>query len=63
MSEIEPIERFLTGFSKKFDVIDNCKKIFQAVVFDLENNVCKDAFKIKAYDFEEEFVSQIGFKI
>jgi metallophosphoesterase (TIGR00282 family) len=63
MSEIEPIERFKTGFSKKFDVVDKCKKIFQAVVFDFENNRCIDAFKIKAYDFDEEFIIQKGIKL
>ena len=63
MSEVEPIQRFTTGFSKKFDVVDKCKKIFQAVVFDIENNKCKDAFKIKVYDFEEEFISQKAYKL
>ena len=58
MSEIEPIERLKTGFSKKYDVVDKCKKIFQAVVFEIEDNRCLDAFKIKAYDFNEEFISQ-----
>ena len=63
MSEIEPIERFITGFSKKFDVVDKCKKIFQAVVFEIEDNVCLDAYKIKAYDFEEYFISQKAYKL
>jgi len=63
MSEVEPIERFITGFSKKFDVVDKCKKIFQAVVFDIENNICIDAFKIKAYDFNEEFISQRAYRL
>ena len=63
MSEVEPIERFLTGFSKKFDVVDKCKKIFQAVIFDIEDNRCKDAYKIKAYDFEEYFISQKAYKM
>ena len=63
MSSAEPFERFMTGFSKKFDVVDNCKKIFQAVVFDIEDNKCKDAFKIKAYDFDEDFISQKAYKL
>jgi len=63
MSEVEPIQRSLTGFSKKYDVVDKCKKIFQAVIFDIENNRCLDAFKIKAYDFEEEFISQKAYKL
>jgi metallophosphoesterase (TIGR00282 family) len=63
MSEKEAIERAKTGFSKKFDVVDNCKKIFQAVVFDFDGKRCIDAFKIKAYSFEEEFISQRAFKL
>jgi len=63
MSEIEPLERCKTGFSKKYDVVDNCKKIFQAVVFEFEGTKCIEAFKIKAYDFEEEFISQKAFKL
>jgi len=58
MSKIEPIERGLNGISKKFDVVDNCTKIFQAIIFDIEENRCVDAFKIKAFDFQEEFISQ-----
>jgi metallophosphoesterase (TIGR00282 family) len=63
MGKIEAIERFKTGFSKKFDVVDNCKKIFQAVVFQFDGVECIDSFKIKAYNFEEEFISQRGFKV
>ena len=62
MSEIEPLQRLKTGFSKKYDVVDKCKKIFQAVVFDIEDNKCLDAFKLKAFDFEEEFISQKAIK-
>jgi len=62
MSKIEPIQRCKTGFSKKYDVVDECKKIFQAVVFDFEGQKCVDAFKLKAYDFEEEFISQKALK-
>jgi len=63
MSEVEPLQRCKTGFSKKYDVVDNCKKIFQAVVFEFEGSKCKEAFKIKAYDFEEEFISQKALKL
>jgi len=63
MSEVEPLQRCKTGFSKKYDVVDECKKIFQAVVFDFDGKKCINAFKIKAYDFEEEFVSQKAFRL
>ncbi len=54
----EPIYRFLTGTNKRFVVNKECKKIFQAVIFDLEGGRCQNAFKIKAYDEGELFVSQ-----
>jgi metallophosphoesterase (TIGR00282 family) len=63
MGEKEAIDRSKIGISKKFDVVDKCKKIFQAVVFEFENKKCVDAFKIKAYDFEEEFISQKAFRL
>ncbi|NPA55453.1 MAG: YmdB family metallophosphoesterase [Epsilonproteobacteria bacterium] len=63
MNEKEAIQRFLSGFSKKFDINDKCKKIFQAVVFDIEHNSCYDAFKLKAYDFQEEFISMRARKL
>jgi metallophosphoesterase (TIGR00282 family) len=63
MSAVEPLQRCKTGFSKKYDVVDNCKKIFQAVIFDFEGQKCVDAFKLKAYDFEEEFISQKAFRL
>jgi metallophosphoesterase (TIGR00282 family) len=63
MREVEAIERFKTGFSKKFDVVDKCRKIFQAVVFEFRDSRCIDAFKIKAYDFEEEFITFSSFSL
>jgi len=54
----EPKDRFLTSISSKFDVPKKCKKILQAVVVEIEEGRVKDAFKIKAYDEEEVFVSQ-----
>lgn len=54
----EPIYRFLTGTGKRFVVNKECKKIFQAIVCDLEEGRCINAFKIKAYDDGEPFVSQ-----
>ena len=63
MGEQEAIQRAKTGFSKQFDVVDRCKKIFQAVIFEFDGNECIDSFKLKAYDFEDEFISQHVFKI
>ena len=57
----EPLDRFLTGVSSKFDVPNRCKKILQAVVVDIEEGRVKEAFKIKAYDEENVFVSQEAF--
>ncbi len=54
----EPIFRFLFGANKRFTVNKECRRIFQAVVFELKDGVCEDAFKIKAYDDGELFVSQ-----
>ena len=57
----EPLDRFLTGVSSKFDVPNKCKKILQAVVIDIDEGRVKEAFKIKAYDESEVFVSQEAF--
>jgi len=61
MEENVPIKRFLTGLPGRFDVPDKCKKIFQMVVFELMDGKCCDAYKIKAYDEEEYFISQKAF--
>jgi len=47
----EVIDRFLTGVSGRFDVPNNCKKMLQAVIFELDSEgKCIEAFKVKAYD-------------
>jgi hypothetical protein len=61
MDKKEPMQRFLTSISSKFDVPNSCKKLLQGVVFELEEGKCIDAFKIKAYDFEEPKISQKAF--
>jgi calcineurin-like phosphoesterase len=61
MSDKEPMNRFLTSISSKFDVPNSCKKILQGVVFELNDGKCTDAFKIKAYDYESVKVSQRAF--
>jgi metallophosphoesterase (TIGR00282 family) len=58
MKEDVPIKRFLTGLGGHYDVPDNCKKLFQAVVVDIQEGNSVEAFKLKAYDFEEAFISQ-----
>jgi hypothetical protein len=54
----EPIFRFLFGTNKRFTVNKECKKIFQALICDIEGGRCTGAFKIKAYDDGEIYVSQ-----
>jgi metallophosphoesterase (TIGR00282 family) len=58
MSEKEPMNRFLTSISSKFDVPNSCKKILQGIVMELKDGKCLDAFKIKAYDFAKVEISQ-----
>lgn len=58
MDEKEPMQRFLTSISSRFDVPAECKKILQGIVFELVGGKCKDACKVKAYDFEEVIISQ-----
>ena len=58
MREDVAIEKFLTSLGGHYDVPDNCKKIFQGVVIDMKDGESVDSFKLKAYDFEEAFVSQ-----
>jgi len=58
MGKKEAIKRLKNGFSKHLDVEDKCQKIFQAVIFEFDGVRCIDSFKVKAYDFREEFISQ-----
>lgn len=53
MEKSAPIYRFKTGLKKNYDIPKKCKKLFQAVIFTLENNTCTEAFKLKAYDGNE----------
>ncbi len=60
--ESEPIiKRFLTGLPSKFEVPEKCKRIFQMVVFELEDGKAKDGYKIKAYDEKEGEITQRAF--
>ncbi len=58
MHEQEPIQKSLTSFASKFDIPKQCKKLLQGVVFELKEGKCVDAYKIKAYDFDEAEVTQ-----
>ena len=58
----EVLERFLTGVSSRFDVPNNCKKMLQAVIFDLDDEgKCLEAFKVKAYDDALSKVTQSSY--
>ncbi len=58
----QPLDRFLTGMGGKFDVPNQCRKILQGVVFEIDEGKCVDAFKIKAYDERDVFISQHAFR-
>ena len=51
------IERFLTGYSKHFDIPKECKAILQMIVLEFENG-CIDAKKIKFYDDGKKIVTK-----
>ena len=61
MKEDVPIKKFLTGLPGKYDIPNKCRKIFQMIVCEIEDGKCIDAYKIKAYDEEEYFISQKAF--
>ncbi len=45
------LDRFLTGVSGHFDVPNQCKKMLQCVIMDLDKEgKCTHAFKLKSYD-------------
>ncbi|MCH9814766.1 MAG: YmdB family metallophosphoesterase [Epsilonproteobacteria bacterium] len=58
MDKKQPMERFLTSISSKFDVPNSCKKLLQGVVFELEEGKCKEAYKVKAYDYAPATITQ-----
>ncbi len=58
----QPLEKFLTGMSGKFEVSNNCKKILQGVIFEIKDGRCIEAFKIKAYDEGSVEISQRAIK-
>ena len=59
MDTKEVLDRFLKGYSNRFDVPNQCKKILQCAVFELdEDGKCTDAYKIKAYDDKKPQIVQ-----
>ncbi len=62
MDTKQPLDRFLTSVGGKFDVPNQCKKILQGVIFEIEEGKCIEAFKIKAYDDREVEISQTAYR-
>jgi metallophosphoesterase (TIGR00282 family) len=59
MDSAEPIRRYMTGMKRGFETIDSGRTIFQAIVFEInDDGRCIDCYKIKAYDDDETFISQ-----
>ena len=58
MDSAEPIRRYLPGIKQSFEPIDRGRSIFQAIVFDIDDNgACVDCYKIKAFDDGDPFIS------
>jgi calcineurin-like phosphoesterase len=54
-----PLKRFLTGMGGHYSVPEECKAIFQMVVFELDQKGrCINAEKIKIYENEPKVVTQ-----
>jgi len=54
-----PLVRAMTNMPASFDVPNRCKGLLQMVVFDIDENKCVDAFKIKIYDgYDEPIVTK-----
>ncbi len=57
MDSASPIKRALTGLPASFDIPKKCKSILQMVIFDVEDGVCKSAYKLKILD-DKEYISE-----
>ena len=58
MEPTAPLKRFKTGMKATFDIDEKCRRVFQAIVIELDDQGrCLDALKIKAYDDQPPFVS------
>ena len=54
-----PIKRFLTGIGGHFNVPDDCRKILQMIVFELDDDGrCIGAEKVRLFDDKHKYVSQ-----
>jgi metallophosphoesterase (TIGR00282 family) len=59
MDSAEPIRRYMTGMKQSFEPALKGRSVFQAIVFDLnDDGLCADCYKIKAFDGGEAFISQ-----
>jgi metallophosphoesterase (TIGR00282 family) len=58
MAADSPIYRFTTGLKKAHQIPKQCKKILQAVVCELQEGICIDSYKIKAYDTKAAVITQ-----
>jgi hypothetical protein len=45
-----PLKQFLTGMKGHYDIPKKCKSIFQIVLMDIDNGICKSGFKLKYFD-------------
>ncbi|MDR1554740.1 MAG: YmdB family metallophosphoesterase [Campylobacteraceae bacterium] len=54
-----PLNRFLTGLPFAFEIPKNCKKIFQIAIFEIDNKICIDAFKVKIYDDKPREITKV----
>ncbi|MDR2639707.1 MAG: YmdB family metallophosphoesterase [Helicobacteraceae bacterium] len=58
MDSAEPIRRYTTGMKQSFEPAGKGRSIFQAIVFELnDDGLCADCYKIKAFDDGESFIS------
>jgi metallophosphoesterase (TIGR00282 family) len=51
------LKRALTGLPAKLDIENNCKKIMQVLVMDINNGKCNDAYKIKIIEGKDAVIS------
>ena len=59
MDDVIPMRRFLTSLSGHYDIKEECKAIFQMLVFELDDEGrCVGAEKIKIYDDKPKIVTQ-----
>jgi metallophosphoesterase (TIGR00282 family) len=59
MEETIPLKRFLTSVGGHFDIPQECKTLFQMVVFELDDQGrCQSAQKIKIYDDSPKIVTE-----